>query len=321
MANQIAPEQERLAQILFPYSYERNKEARAGGLRFVHYTTADAAMKILRSKEVWMRKSSCMSDFLEVQYGLQRLYRTYGQTETGKRFQGALNRMFPGISAEIEELFNSWTPHFQINTYFTCVSEHDPKEDTFGRLSMWRAYDQGVGVALVLNNSVFLNPADGFGAYSSPVAYLDDPGFERELDRVVENIEGESDFLKQRGREALKASIFHVLRSASLCTKHPGFAEEREWRIIYCPTLEKSSYLVSDIQVIGGVTQPIFKIPLHDIPEVGLFASVPALLDHIIIGPSQYPLAISEAFQQLLTEAGVPEPEKKIRISDIPLRR
>ena len=95
-----------------------------------------------------------MNDFLEVQYGLQRLYRAYGQTEAGTRFQAALNGIFQGITADIEKLFNGWTPHFQVNTYLTCVSEHENKEDTFGRLSMWRAYSETTGVALVLHKQI-----------------------------------------------------------------------------------------------------------------------------------------------------------------------
>ncbi len=321
MANQVTPEQEQMARILYPYAYERNIIARAPGFQFVHYTTADAAKKILQSGEVWMRKSSCMSDFSEVQYGLERLRRTYANTDTGKRLQICLNKLFPELTREIEALFNEWIPHFQIDTYFTCVSEHDAKEDGFGRLSMWRAYDQGVGVALVLNNSPFVYPADGFGAYSSPVAYLDDHDFESQFNRVVANIEAGADFLKDRGRDTIKASVFHMLRSATLCTKHPGFAEEKEWRIIYSPTLEKSNYIKTNVEVVNCVPQPVCKIPLKDFPEIGLFASPAKLLDHIIIGPSQFPLVLAEAFQQLLREAGVSEPEKKIRVSDIPIRR
>jgi hypothetical protein len=41
----------------------------------------------------------------------------------------------------------------------------------------------------------------------------------------------------------------------------------------------------------------------------------------IIIGPTKYPQAMWAAFRDLLMEARVPEPEKKIVVSDIPLRR
>ena len=65
--------------------------------------------------------------------------------------------------------------------------------------------------------------------------------------------------------------------------------------------------------------QPIYKIPLRDIPEANLRA-IPGLINRIIIGPTQYPLALQEAFVQLLTEAGVSDPESKICVSDIPIK-
>jgi hypothetical protein len=319
----FSAEHDRFLRILHPFAFERLLRARSKGTRFVHYTSAEAAMNILRKKEIWMRKSSCMNDFLEVRYGLDLLSQVY-KNETGSRFKSILNSIFDGITGDIEKLFNDWRLAFVANTYITCVSEHLDSEDNYGRLSMWRAYGESGGVALVINNSAFLAPVPSNGeveVVSSPVAYSDSHGFEGQVRKIVENIEGEIGFLRAEGREALKNRIFHMLRFAVLSTKHPGFAEEREWRILYSPTAEPSKHLTKDIQVVGGVPQPIFKVPLRDIPEAGIAAAIPKLLDRIIIGPTQYPSAQYEAFFELLTEAGVHDPGAKLHISDIPLRR
>jgi hypothetical protein len=192
------------------------------------------------------------------------------------------------------------------DTYLTCVSERSDSEDLTGRLSMWRAYGEQTGVAFVMNNPLFVTPSDALKAYSSPVAYLNDQGFAREFSRVVDNINTEADFIRTQGRDAIRTFIFHMFRSAALCTKHLGFLEEKEWRVVYSPSAELSPYLIKEIQSIGGVPQPIYKIPLKDIPEEGLSgAEIPALLDRIIIGPTEYPLAIREAFLQLPSDAGV----------------
>ena len=243
MPTHVPLEDERLARIFYPYSREQYARAASRGTRFVHYTKAAVAMRILQTKEMWMRKSSCMNDYLEVRYGIDRLYNTYNNTATGNSFKAALNQIFPGITSDIEKLFNGWIPHFQTNTYFTCVSEHRDEEDAFGRLSMWRAYGQSTGVALVLNNAILLAPAPGLNIYSSPVAYMNNEDFEREVGRIVENINGEAEFVRSRGREEITNRVFNTLRYAAVCTKHPGFIEELEWRVIYCPTLEESSYL------------------------------------------------------------------------------
>src|SRR5438128_2739729 len=132
----LTPEQERLTKVFFPSIWERQASVRSSGIRFVHYTNADAAMNILRSKEIWMRKSTSMNDFMEVQHGLDCVLASYNAGASGKKFKDALNSIFDGITTEIEKPFNDWTQDILTNTYLICVSEHENFEDTFGRLSM-----------------------------------------------------------------------------------------------------------------------------------------------------------------------------------------
>lgn len=300
--------------------FEKSVAAQKQGTRFVHYTHAEAAMNILRSEEVWMRKSSCMNDFTEVQHGLDCLVNAY-RGDIGDRFKATLEGLFPGISSEIEELFNGWIPHLQSKTYFTCVSEHIDSEDNFGRLSMWRAYGGTTGVALVLNNAPFLNESNALKAYTSPVACLSDVAFEQEFAKIADGVEANSEFLRGHDRELVATYVFNSFRFAALCAKHPVFQEEKEWRVIYCPPLDKSDRLVRDIKIIGGVPQPIYKIPLKNIPEEGLVGlEVHELIDRIIIGPTDYPFAIFEAFVDLLAEAGVDKAANRVIISGVPLR-
>jgi hypothetical protein len=317
----ISPEQVRLVQVFFPHTYEAHLHVKKAGTRFVHYTNANAAMNILRTKTVWMRNSSCMSDFSEVTYGLERLWKTYRDTEAGKQFRAVLNQIFAGFSEEIEKLFNDWTPQFLGNTYLYCLSEHQDDEDEHGRLSMWRAYGETTGVALVIKNSVLLDPADGLGAYSSPVAYLDDRQFEERFAQIVHNIGSETKLLQDQGREDIVNRIFHMLRFAAVSTKHPGFAEEKEWRVLFGPALQVSRWITNEVTVLRGIPQLIYKLPLENIAEVNLVAGIPDLLDRIIIGPTEFPVALCAAFQQLLTDAGVKDADKKISVSRIPLRR
>ena len=113
---EITPDQIRLAGIFLPYAVERQNIVQSNGIRFVHYTRADAAMNILKTKTVWMRKTSCMNDFMEVEHGLECLAEAY-RGEAGNRLKTALNDIFDGVSDEIEKLFNSWQPHFRTDTY------------------------------------------------------------------------------------------------------------------------------------------------------------------------------------------------------------
>ena len=310
----------RLISIFHPYSMEILKNAREKNTRFVHYTTAAAAIKILDTKQVWMRKISCMNDYMEVKQGLDCLSRAYDGV-AGEQLKETLNGMFPGITAELEKLFNEWIPSFYNTTYIACLSEHSSDEDSHGRLSMWRAYGQLTGVALVLNNAPFLAYRGPPGIYSSPVLYLDEASFEHELQKVVEGIREHFDFVRKQGRDAVRAATFNAFKFAVLCTKHPGFSEEREWRVIYMPSMEPSQNIEKSIETINGTPQPICKFLLKNSPEIGVTGiEISELLNQVIIGPAKYPDAIYEAFVSLLEQAGIQDAATRVRVTSIPLR-
>jgi hypothetical protein len=45
-----APDDNPAMRLFYPYAYRKQNTARTEGMRFVHYTNADAAMAILNSK-------------------------------------------------------------------------------------------------------------------------------------------------------------------------------------------------------------------------------------------------------------------------------
>ena len=316
----FASDQLRLLKIFHPHAMEKISAVSGKNTRFVHYTSASAAMKILQTEKFWMRKTSCMNDFMEVEHGLRCLDAAYSG-EAGKRLKATLNSIFYGIANEIEELFRGWAPVLQTDTYIACFSEHRDMEDLHGRLSMWRAYSESTGVALVVNKTLIQSDSAPLKIFSSPVAYLDDVNFQIEFERVVDRIEENKEFLRLRGWEVVRFCVLNAFKFAALCTKHPGFNEENEWRVIYMPTMEKSEHLGKDIEVIRGTPQPVYKIPLKNIPEEGLVGfEIPEILDRIIIGPTEYPVAIREAFETLLADSGVEDPANRVWVTGLPLR-
>ena len=318
--DEVLDDQQRLIHIFHPYAMRKIREAREKNTRFAHYTTADAAMKILKTKQFWMRKTSCMNDYMEVQQGLVCLKRAYCG-DVGERFKETLNGMFPGITSEIEERFNEWTPYFQNTTYIACFSEHEDADDKHGRLSMLRAYSESTGIALVLNNAPFLRYEGPTGVYSSPVSYLDDVSFEHEMQRIVEGIRGNVDFLLAQDQDSIRDAVFNAFKFAVLCTKHRAFSEEREWRAIYLPAMETSPHVEKSIETVGATPQPIYKFNLKNAPDIGFVGiEIPELLNRIIIGPTKYPDAMYEAFTSLLADAEVEDPASRVHVSGIPLR-
>lgn len=260
-----------------------------------------------------------MNDFMEVEHGFDCLNAAYKKRKD--RFSEIFESAFPGFSKKLEDRFNGWLPHFRSDSYITCISEHDKEEDITGRLSMWRAYGRAAGVAVVLNSAPFLAPSDALKAYTSPVAYLDAKMFDVHFGEVLDRIAKKFAIMQTLGEELLLGYMFEVFRMAILCTKHPGFKEEKEWRVIYTPTYQKSDHLLFDVQSINGIPQPIYKVPLRDIPDESLIGiEIPSLIERVIIGPTQFPVAIRDAFISKLENVGVKDARTKIFISDIPLR-
>ncbi|MDI4236792.1 DUF2971 domain-containing protein [Bradyrhizobium sp. Arg237L] len=317
---QISEEQFRAYGIFHPYALGKTLEAQRRNQRFVYYTSADTAMRILRNGEIWMRKSHLMNDYREVEHGFDGLNESYKKNK--QRMQAVFDGMFPGFCERLEAIFNSWLPHFRMDSYITCLSEHDPSEDQHGRLSMWRAYGGGAGVALVVNGGPLLRPSNALRANTSPVAYFHNGQVEDALAQILSNVEDNRDFLQSLGDQQVQANMFAALRYAILCTKHPGFHEEREWRVIYSPRFARSERITSSIESINGIPQSICRLPLRDFPEEGLYGLAPSdFVERVIIGPTKFPAGIYDAFAVLLADVGIPNPEQRIIFSAVPLRQ
>ena len=73
--------QTRLFEIFFPFAFHRVAEAAASNRRLVYYTNADTAVSMIRNREVWMRKSSLMNDYREIEHGFDCLNFFGGRTD------------------------------------------------------------------------------------------------------------------------------------------------------------------------------------------------------------------------------------------------
>ena len=306
-----------------PYAVKRIQKIKDGERKLVHYTSAANAIKIINSGEIWMRNSMCMADFSEVQHGHDNLIDFFTDDGRKQRFFDALNNCHDGVAQEAIKLFDDHWNSISTNTFITCVSEHDPiSEDAHGRLSMWRAFGKGeVGVAFVLNTEAFLSESDVLKAYSSPVSYLTRGEFGDAMQSVIAGIERGQEFLKCTPRDQILSFTFNMLLFATTCSKHPGFLEEQEWRIIHLPDQHPSTVLKKSIETVGGIPQIVYKIPLQDIPDQGFVgAEIPKLVNKVIIGPSEFDVAVYSALELALGANGVENPGSVIGFSSIPLR-
>lgn len=276
----------------------------------------------LSKKEVWLRNARSMNDFSEIEYGESNFQSALIGSQEGNSLRDYLNTLHPRFARKLQEQVEGWMPTLNKQTYILCVSEHDDIEDTHGRLSMWRAYGQKHSVALVFKNHPFLADTDAFRAYSFPVEYQDLDFFQSQFASLESRMRANQGLIEKMSDEDLLGWMFQVAKMMILCTKHPGFKEEREWRVIHCPDIEPPSNIISSIECLNGVPQQIYKIPLQNIPDENFNeVTIPEVLDRIIIGPSDEAPLLLDSFRKLLSEAGCEDVDQKVHYSGIPLRQ
>ena len=314
---------ERIEQILMPYATARREQLHGRNGRLVHYTSAENAIKILYSKQVWMRNAKCMADYMEVSHGHQMLLQFFSQPEKRGAFCKALNACHPNVGEEALHFFDQWWQNnIQFEIYVTSISEHDDSEDTYGRLSMWRAFGRVPAArAAIVMKLPRPEAVTGLHVTLSPVAYFDYINVEKQLKKVISNIKKHNEFRKTLEKDRLRDAVFITLLNAAVSLKHEGFREEREWRIVYVPRIHQSKVVSFNTEIIEGVPQLVYKIPLKDSPEDGIVGvEIATLVDRVIIGPSAYPVPISQAFALALYNAGMTDAGTRVVVSNIPLR-
>ncbi|NYT78084.1 DUF2971 domain-containing protein [Alcaligenaceae bacterium] len=325
----MTEQEKQLIQIFLPHAMRELQRVGQSRARFAHYTSAETGLKIFQSEKMLLRNSNLMNDFSEVRHGIDCLLSAYNGP-LGNRLKVALRTVRDDLPQTVETSFNSEIMDFRTETYLMSVSEHDDHEDKFGRLSMWRAYAPKNGVAFILNNRPFICESNALNAFTSPVAYSTREDFQPAFQEVVSSIENNIETLQHLGAKQVHDRLLNAFRFAVQSTKHPAFKEEREWRVIYSPTLllrdgrlteEQGKRVPTEIMTLGGVPQRVYAIPCRDYPEEGFVgATIPDLLDRVLIGPSQDSHTIAQAYVEELTRLNVPDAHNKVVITGIPLR-
>jgi len=304
-------------QIFHPGLIEEFSSVEKENKKFVYYTSADTAIKVIQGKRLWFRNATVMNDYSEISYGLDLMRKVFSG-EAGVQFKKAIEEIHTGTINDVDQLITAWERDWRLETYIACISTHCREEDENGRLSMWRAYGN---TALVIKNTPMVAITDKLNVHSIPVLYMNEKDLFKYISIVTKAIIANISYLRGLGKNTLIGYLHHMLLRFAIGTKHPGFAEEKEWRLFYRPTEKLSPAMEEEIVVLDGVPQKIYKLPLAHEPEKGLYgADISSLLDRIIIGPTEFPYVSYQAFSSVLATAKVKDAPHKVFISEIPLR-
>lgn len=128
---------------------------------------------------------------------------------------------------------NTWFTYY-FNKFDSCLSEH-AKDDTDGRLSMWRGYGgNGNGAAIVFDTAKIAAREES-PLVIAHVHYGTGQMRENWLQRCIAEF---GEILAKSEIPDDKLSIaayyfFERLKLFAIFTKHRGFLEENEWRVVY----------------------------------------------------------------------------------------
>lgn len=289
-------------------------------INFSHYTSCDAAIQIIRNRTMWMRNASLMNDYSEIKYGEQFLFDCWKEKELGGRLQSILDTIDGSIKSKISERIIRYKTSRIEETYILSISEHDISEQKYGRLSMWRAYGGDNGVALILNKYKIAEIIKS-GLIVFPVLYADIDDFKNFFHQFVSNVENKIEVISSIPHGYIINYIWNYFQYIIMSTKHPGFREEREWRIIYSPKIYHATAVCKINAIVSGVDQELYELRIPNAISLTTKHAMDRFIDKIIIGPGVTP---EDTYRKLHEEIARIHPRnisEKIIQSDIPLRR
>lgn len=296
--------------------------------RLVHYTSADAATKIIGggadgNRSLWLRNSQLMNDFTEVEWGQFCLGQAFQSWRLHDRFRRVLDAIHPQLYPGIANTLLDEEGQLGGKAHLLSLSIHNRQECLTGKLSMWRAYGGNDNVCLVFNTSPFLTYQSAYELVLSPVMYGGPKDFALEFEGVVHRLEQRVRILKHLSPDDVFLNLKRALDFAVLSTKHVGFHEEAEWRVIHQHSGDRPDppFIIDP----SDATKRVYQIPLRNLPKANLWgAEIGEALDRVIVGPvrdmKDVPRVIAQ-YVQLLKSAGVSNAEDRVSFCGIPLKR
>ena len=287
-----------------------------------HYCSIATLEAIVRNEQMWLSNPLYMNDYEELRFGLvhsrDRFHNHDGIKAAigqGERYE-VLRKHFNGIYEQFES-------GLSFDIYIACFSEHDPL-DNDGLLSMWRGYGaNGSGAAIVFDTSVFAEVPDSplriarvtYGTTADRIRWINEI-----LDRFASLL---SPRLPTDELGACAAHLFERLLAFSVYTKHAGFKEENEWRVVYFKHQDVRNRLVGmlDYHVSGSVVEPKLKYkigPLDGVAAEGV--NLEKLTAKIILGPTGASSLWKMAVQRMLDKLGHSTIGQRIVASSTPYR-
>lgn len=290
-----------------------------------HYPSIPVLEKILRDDEMWFSNPLFMNDLEEMRFGMHQGVIQFDQLRADVAKAAGSPERFNAIESAFMGYYRQFETAHALDVYVFCLSEHRP-EDNDGLLSMWRAYGgNGNGAALVFKTDFLTEPKPDSPLLIGKVHYASGEerkawleGKIRSWCEIVAKVGIPEDKLHLAAH-----SIFSAIKIYALTSKHRGFSEEHEWRMIYLPDRDPNGIMKDSLHYIVGKhgVEPKLRFKIRPLPlkspEVWTFEGI---LDRIILGPSLSTVLARSSIIRMLEVIGKPTFGQKVVSSGIPLR-
>lgn len=303
-----------------------------------YYTNLDTAIKIIKNKEIWMRKISLMNDYSEFLYGENIVKEIINRKLTNK-----LEMVLKHLNLEKKDFYEAFEKALLLKkqVYILSLTMESENEKDDGRLSMWRAYGNDIGVAFVFNNRALIDvfasavhdscAKDDVLAFLFPITYGEKNKIEKDIELMFDKVLSFSpEYICFSNTYELLNAVVNNLIFAMMIQKHPGFREEKEIRFWHGRLDEPSENEDNRIiqikdEALGGINQRVAVIKFDKLfytNKETLDGMWSTLFEKIIIGPMQKEKgeALLEVLYDKLKATDKTFNKEKIQLSGIPYR-
>lgn len=289
-----------------------------------HYTSISTLECIMANDEIWLSNPLYMNDMEELRFGIFEGAHAFRQNEAIKTACSTPER-YNRLQDAFEQKLNQFSTEQAFDIYVFCLSEHDAEKNSDGRLSMWRGYGSNGNGAAIVFDTTKINYLPGSPFIISNVTYASGDArrswIDGKLTAFASLLKGQ-DIPDDKLHIAVDA-LFERIKIFALFTKHHGFSEEQEWRIVYLRERDYQKNLSGMLHYAVGKNGIEPKLKYKILPIEGLTASdlsLEKVVHQIILGPSiSNPLAVSSV-RRMLETVKKPEMAKRLIASTTPFR-
>jgi hypothetical protein len=298
-----------------------------------HYTDAPGLLGILESKSIWATDAHCLNDAQELRYGteraidyarslvkstdppvvreyLERSIRTWSHRWSLRKASGAwsgrpMGSMYLASFCEDGDLLSQWRGYAGVAGY------------SIGLGTEWwdlTAMPQPLHIPALRLRRVLYNEDDQNKAFG-PLIHAACASLEEAAEHF-----GDATVLSAY-EPRLQEYVGWALYGMAPCFKHPGFAEEREWRMVYVEGADDGSHGGLNLPLrfrqaaIGIVPYVVIPLTVSD----GLYRGRLPITD-IYHGPSDHADVAEAVLTRLLEEHGYTGPHTSVKAARAPLR-